>query len=157
MNSHREACKRQHRVLGHFLAIQAWLRGLDCIVLEREHLEEFLGLERFKGTRVEWLQEDLKPWFAEQTTYFNSKSESSLHSLFLSRVSMTGWLSSDSMTTEKRISQLPERAPKTALFSSKVKGKHSSFKEVDIVRYLAILDSGLLSPQDLSSLPATKP
>ncbi len=40
------------------------MRGLDCIVLVRGDLEAFLGLKRFKSTRVKWLKEDLKPWFS---------------------------------------------------------------------------------------------
>ena len=56
---HREFCRNQHRIIGHYLAVQAWLRGLDCIVLVRGDLQTFLALERFKGTRVDWLQEDL--------------------------------------------------------------------------------------------------
>jgi hypothetical protein len=60
---HRESCRRQHRILGHYLAVQAWIKGLDCGVLLRKDLEKFLDLERFKKTRIEWLCEDLMPWF----------------------------------------------------------------------------------------------
>ena len=156
MDPHREACRRQHRVLGHFLAIQSWLRGLDCIVLVREDLEVFLGLERFKSQRVEWLREDLAPWFPHQDAYYLSKSTSSLHSLFLARVPMGLWLPQGSMTTEQRIKTLDPLAPNTARFSSKVKG-HRVLKESDVVRYLAILDSGLSLPEPLSSVPSDTP
>lgn len=156
MDPHREACRRQHRVLGHFLAVQSWLRGLDCIVLVRSDLEVFLGLERFKSQRVAWLREDLSHWFPEQKPYFKTKSPSSLHSLFLSRISMTFWLPNGSMTTEERIKNLPLGSPRTERFSSKVRG-HRSLKEADVVRYLAILDSGLSVPEALSSVPINTP
>src|SRR2546425_367851 len=71
-DGHREFCRRQHRVIGHFLALQAWRRAVDCIVLERQHLESFLGLERFKRARQEWLMTDLLPWFP--SVAFSSRS-----------------------------------------------------------------------------------
>lgn len=156
MDPHREACQRQHRVLGHFLAIQAWLRNLDCIVLVRGDLEVFLDLERFKSQRVQWLREDFAPWFPAQKPYFKSRSPSSLHSLFLSRVPVDVWLPKGAMTTEERIKKLSADAPKTERFSSKVKG-HRLLKEADLVRYLAVLDSGLSLPSVLSSVPTGTP
>jgi len=59
------------------------MRGLDCIVLVRWDLEAFLGLERFKNTRVKWLTEDLKPWFPSRTPYYRTQAPSSINSLFL--------------------------------------------------------------------------
>lgn len=65
-DAHRECCKRQHRILGNYLAVQAWVRGLDCVVLTRQDLETFLDLKRFKWSRLYWLQKDLRPWFPYQ-------------------------------------------------------------------------------------------
>jgi hypothetical protein len=154
MEAHRESCRRQHRVLGHFLAVQAWLRGLDCIVLERRELETFLGLRRFKSERVKWLRADLKPWFPFQEPYYKSGAESSLHSLFLARVEIQPWLPDGSMTTAKRIQQMPEGAPNTEMFSNWKLGFKAP-TESDMVRYLAILDSGLASPEPLSNVPVS--
>ena len=36
---HRYACQRQHRIVAHYLAVQAWLRKLDCIVLDHVLME----------------------------------------------------------------------------------------------------------------------
>lgn len=152
MDPHREASRRQHRVLGHFLAVQAWLRGLDCIVLVRGDLEAFLGLERFKSQRVAWLKEDLEPWFPQQQAYYKSKSPSSLSSLFLSRVALTDWLASGTMSTEARIKKVAKDGPKVERFSNAMKGRRA-VRESDVVRYLAILDSGLSAPTPLSSVP----
>jgi hypothetical protein len=93
-------------VIGHFLALQAWTCGVDCIVLEREHLESFLGLERFKRARQEWLMEDLRPWFPHQEKIRRSGTQSSLASLFLSRVSLTEHFSRGLMGTAQRIAKL---------------------------------------------------
>lgn len=147
MDAHRESCRRQHRVLGHYLAVQAWLRGLDCIALEREDLEAYLGLERFKSERIKWLIDDLLPWFPYKSDFYKSNAESSLHSLFLARVPVVGWLPMESMSTEDRIRAIDKKAPKTALLHVGKKGK-KRVRETDVVRYLAILDSGLLNPED---------
>src|SRR6266513_5147329 len=101
LDFHRESCRRQHRVLGHYLAVQSWVRRLDCIVLERQDLKSFLELKRFKSRRVQWLQEDLTPWFPHQTPYYSARSKSSIHSLFLSRVPMEKHLPGGTMTTEQ--------------------------------------------------------
>lgn len=144
---HRDSSKRQHRVLGHYLALQAWVRGLDCIVLGRSDLEAFLGLERFKSSRVHWLCEDLKPWFPHQTAYYKSSAPSSIHSLFLARVDMTTHLPSGSMTTDLRISKIDAKAPKTQKFIP----EGSPWKpplEQDMVAQLAVISAGLAVPND---------
>lgn len=149
MDAHREACCRQHRVLGHYLAVQAWLRGLDCIALEREDLEAYLGLERFKSERVRWLIEDLAPWFPHKSDFYKSNAKSSLHSLFLSRVPIGDWLPTKIMTTDARVKSITPDAPNTGLFYTAKKGQ-KRIKETDVVRYLAVLDSGLLNPSELA-------
>jgi hypothetical protein len=141
---HRAACRRQHRVLGHYLAVQAWLRGLDCIAVDRQDLEAYLGLERFKSERIKWLLEDLKPWFPHNSAYYKSNAESSLHSVFLARVKIGSWLPTATMTTAQRIAKISKDA-KTELLFVPATGKKRVL-ESDVVRFLAILDSGLTAP-----------
>ena len=141
---HREFCRRQHRVLGNFLSIEAWRRGLECIVLVREDLESFLGLERFKGTRIKWLKEDLKPWFPHQVHHTFTKQPDSIHSLYLSRVPIEEHLPKGSMTAAKRVSLMAPTAPKTGLFF--VEGMTHRPSEGEIVSRLARLASGLEAP-----------
>lgn len=146
MEEHRLACQRQHRVLGHFLAIQAWLRGVDCLVLERDDLEAFLGLKRFKEERVRWLQADLRPWFPYQVPLEQGTSRYSLHSLYLSRLPIDGWLSTERLETAQRLAQMSPESPKTVAFSETLE-QSRLLKEGDVVKYLALLDSGLVVPQ----------
>ena len=80
-DAHRVSCRRQHRVFGQYLALQAWIRGLECIVLERRDLENYLKLERLKEARVDWFKDDLLPWFPHQETYEMGGDNYSLHSL----------------------------------------------------------------------------
>jgi len=141
---HRESCRRQHRVIGNFLAMQAWLLGVDCIVLVRDDLEKFMGLKRFKSVRVKWLTEDLRPWFSYQEDYYKSSALSSIHSLFLSRVPIKPYLPSGSMTTTQRIERMADDAPKTKLFSEAPSGMMHD--ETEIISQLAQLASGLIAP-----------
>jgi hypothetical protein len=147
-DAHREYCRRQHRIIAHHLAIQAWLRGLDCIVLVREDLEQLFDLHRFKSARVGWLQEDMRPWFPHQEAYYRSGADSSIHSLFLSRVPVDDFLPSGTMTTEKRIAGMAPNSPKTARFSEDGK-EHKAPSDADIVAHLALLAAGLEPPRRL--------
>jgi hypothetical protein len=142
---HRASCQRQHRVLGHYLAVQAWLRGVDCIVVERQDLEAYLGLQRFKSERIRWLLEDLIPWFPYNSVYYMSSAESSLHSLFLARVEIESWLPESWRSTVDIVTKLKPDAPKMGLLFSPDAGKRR-IQESEVVRYLAILDSGLVAP-----------
>ena len=155
MEEHRLACQRQHRVMGHFLAIQAWLRGVDCLVLEREDLQRFLGLQRFKEERVRWIQEDLRPWFKHQSSMEQGGAGFSLHSLYLSRVEIEKWIPGGEFSTEDRIKAFDKKAPKTEKFSHS-SAQRSLVDELDVVRYLALLDSGLVDPVPLSRSPVNE-
>jgi len=139
---------RQHRIIGQYLAVQAWIRGLDCIVLDRWELEVFLGLCRFKKKHVDWLQEDLRPWFPFQETFTATKNPSSLHSVFLSRVPISEHVSMNNMTTEKRIAAMSPAAPKTGLLMDK-KWLRKLPREGEMLAQLANLSFGVITPDDL--------
>ena len=143
---HREYCRRDHRIIGQYLAEQAWLRGLDCIVLVREDLESFLGLERFDRTRILWLKEDLKPWFKYQWDSYKSSSPTSIHALFLSRVQIDKHLGSGSMTTEERIAGMAPNAPRTERLTTGRNGSQVPSLS-KIVSTLSVLAAGLASPK----------
>ena len=86
MSEHREQCKRQHRLFGLFLAIQTWREGIDGIEVDRRFLESFFGLSRFKGVRITWLLQDIKPWFSFSVQRHYSPGPVAIASLVLSRV-----------------------------------------------------------------------
>jgi len=142
--AYRAACRRQHRVVANYLAVEAWSRVLDCIVLVREDLEKLLGLKRFKSVRVKWLRVDLAPWFPYQEPYFRSSALSSIDSLFLSRVPIAKHLPEGSMTTDERIARMVAGSPPTKRFS---KGRAKVPDEADIVARLAVLAAGLDVPK----------
>lgn len=144
---HREACRKEHRLIGHYLAVQAWINGLDCIVLERDDLEVLFDLQKFKDIRVEWIKEDLMPWFSGfRAFYYSGKSPSTL---YLSRINMSPYLPKGAMTTDNRIEKLSPKAPKTALFSSAIKAtldkKRKQLKDAMTIRlYYCLLGKKVL-------------
>lgn len=141
---HRDFCQRQHRVIGNYLAIEAWVRGLDCIVLVRSDLEGLFHLQRFKSTRVEWMIADFRPWFPYQQPYYRTNARSSIHSIFLSRVPIGAHLPRGSMTTEERIRRMEDDAPRTARFS---RDRQRVPDEAEILSRLAVLAAGLDAPK----------
>ena len=62
----REGARRQHRTVALFALIQCWIHGLEGICFQRDHLERLVGIERFRGTRMDWLRRDLKDAFPYQ-------------------------------------------------------------------------------------------
>jgi hypothetical protein len=142
---HRQHCQRQHRIVGHYLALQAWLRGIDCIVLRRIDLMRFLDLDRFKSARIKWLQADLKPWFPYQKPYFSASAPSSISTLFLARVPIDSHLPRGRMTAPQLIAGIAATGPRTEAF---LKFGAPVFPpgEQDIIRDLCLLATGLTTP-----------
>ena len=129
--------------------MEAWRRGLDCIVVERADLEAFLGLQKFKSARINALLEDLHPWFWIQVPYYLTRAPSSLSSLFLSRVPIKEHLPRGSMSARERVGKMAKDAPSTELLHL---GRSSErFTEAEIVTRLARLASGLEAPKRRAS------
>ncbi|GHD60414.1 hypothetical protein [Jeongeupia chitinilytica] len=165
----REGARRQHRTAALFAVIQCWLRDLDGLVFNRNHLERLLGLERFKTTRIEWLQEDLKEFFPHQEVFWITGKENSFHSLFISRIPLKGSLPTGTMTTEKRITGIPKGGPRISIFKMWAKpnaekilpafqaaapffADAANYDERLLSSYLALLSSGQTSPLSLPPL-----
>ncbi len=142
---HRPFCRRQHRLIAHYLALQAWLRGLECIVLSRADLMRFFDLARFKSARIKWLQADIKPWFPHQEGYYKSSSPSSIHSLFLARVPIDPHLPRGSMPTSDRIRRMAPNSPRTEPFIP-FGAVAVAPNEDEILRELTFLTTGLATP-----------
>lgn len=165
----REGARRQHRTAALFAVIQCWLRNLDGLALTRQHLTRLIGLERFKGTRVEWLLEDLSDFFPYQEIYWISGKQNSLSSLFLSRIELKPYLPSGTMTTAKRIEGISPDGPRIATFKIWPQPKQDevlkafeaaipffadavNYDERLLASYLSLLCQGQISPQSLPEL-----
>lgn len=165
----REGARRQHRAVSLFAVIQCWISNLDGIVLERAHLQRLLGLNRFKKTRVKWLQEDLKEFFPYQQQYQLSGNSNSFRSLIVSRLPLKDFMPPGSMTTKDRLAGIKEGGPKIALFKmwSPPKSKDveklfegmipffadsANYDERFLSSYLSLLSQGQISPHRLPPL-----
>lgn len=173
----REGARRQHRAVAVYASLQCWLRGLDGVVFERPPLERFLGLEKFKKTRVQWLQEDLKDYFAYQKVYWTTGKKgadgelNSLSSLWVSRIDFLKSLPRGTLTATKRLALILPDGPKMALLKI---WKRTTFAEIGkqpdallpflagsvniderlLTSYLLLLSQGQISPQSMPSLCA---
>lgn len=168
----REGARRQHRIVSLFAAIQCWVRDLDGVVLQRDHLERLIGLERIKGKRQEWLKEDLKDLFPHQFPIRYSKSQS-FASLFVSR-SPLNLMPRGTMNDEERIQRMPKEGPRIGvlmlwpkvghwaqdklrdgfegilpIFTGSSRGK-ANYDERVLALQLVMLFQGQMSPKALS-------
>jgi hypothetical protein len=167
----REGARRQHRAVGLFAVIQCWLRGLDGLAFQRRHLERLLGLERFKSTRVEWLQEDFREFFPHQEVYWITGKNNSLSSVFVSRLPLTDALPTGTMSTSSRVAKMKPGGAKVGLFhiwAEPSRGLNDAFEglvpffadranfdERFLASYLALLAQGQISPQKLPPMKDT--
>jgi hypothetical protein len=112
----REGARRQHRTIAFFAVVQCWLRDLDGLVFSRQHLERLIGLERFKGKRIDWLREDFCELFPYQEILWISGKQNSLASLWVSRRDLSPHLPKGTMTDQQRIEGIPAAGPRIAMF-----------------------------------------
>jgi hypothetical protein len=149
--SYRDACRRQHRAMGNYLAIDAWSRGLDCLVPTRKNLETLFGLTKLTKTRVEWIREDIRPWFLYSVEYGWGQpytSSWSTAALFLSRLPIADHLPRGRMSAEARIKGMAIGAPRTAFFR---RGNSRIPREGAMVSRLARYAAGLDVPRSRRS------
>lgn len=110
----REGARRQHRTIALFAVVQCWTRSLDGLVFQRSHLERLIGLERFRDTRVRWLQEDLAEFFPHQQKFVYRND--SLGSLYVARRPLENMLPRGKMHDTERIAGTAAGGPKLDLF-----------------------------------------
>jgi hypothetical protein len=162
----REGARRQHRTVALFAVIQCWIRNLDGVCFQRTHLQRLVGLERFKGTRVDWLKADLAECFPYQSLFVFGES---FASLFVSRRPLEPFLPTGTMLDSDRIKKMSKRGPKIEIFSlwprlawhegERLKDGFegiapllvypANFDERVMASYLALIAQGQMSPKKL--------
>jgi hypothetical protein len=81
----REGARRQHRVISLFCVVQCWLRGWDGVRIDRDQLERLLGLQKFKQTRIDWMNEDFWELFPYRMNVYDDVRRDFFWSIRLSR------------------------------------------------------------------------
>lgn len=143
-----ELYRRQHRVVGHYLALQAWLRGVDCVVLDRKDIQALFHITNTGEDRIKQFRADIAPWFRVFRPFYPKSSRTLIRSLFLSRVGLNADVLKGLMTTDQRITKM-----RTADGSLKIERFSSWFnssdipKEVDMVSDLVSYATGLNHPR----------
>ena len=102
---YREACGRSHRVLGAYLALQAWKKKVDCVALDRGVSLSFLGLGKMREQRLRWLADDIKDLFPYQEP-LQLTGRSTHGSLYLSRKPFPDGAFEDTMPDGQRVKHL---------------------------------------------------
>jgi hypothetical protein len=146
-------------------ALQCWMRGLDGIVFQRHHVERLVGLERFRGTRVEWLKDDLREFFPHLKTLVYKND--SFASIFASRRKFDRIWVDGPMGDDARIKKMPRvkfgvfqlwerpHAWKTEVLKQGFAGIvplfniSSNYDERLAASFLSLLGDGRISPNEL--------
>jgi hypothetical protein len=131
---------RLSRTVGLYLALFAWKTGLDGVVLMRQDIQEFFGIDNTGSPRMSQIVSAILPWFKYHKIYYRAKSGTYVHYLFLSKSELESHLpSSRSLSRDKEpnqttvvrvLDQLSQTAPRLRLFASlveempKAKGHH---------------------------------
>ncbi|MDQ3081484.1 MAG: hypothetical protein M3R07_04640 [Gemmatimonadota bacterium] len=143
--TYREAHRRQHKLLGTYLALWSWKHGVDAVIVQREQLLSYLELERMQDKRVDWLKDDIKSLFPDAWTTVDSKSNV-YSTLYLSRRAFPHAVKTGSMSDQKRLDAFGKAGMKAAVVKVP--------KEAEIVRILAGITHGIL---DFPDETATRP
>ncbi len=105
---YRDACGRSHRILGAYVALWAWKKGVDCVALDRDQLFPYLGIEAMREQRLRWLAEDIKDFFPHQEALLSVRCGGH-GSLYLSRRPFPDASFQGAMPDAKRVKLLSER------------------------------------------------
>lgn len=104
---YRDYITRRHRTMALYLAMMAWAKGLDCVVVNRNEIVRFWGLtRRVEDQRLDWLKEDVTQFFPYIMPLYSAKGSEKFASVFLSRRPFPPEAFYGSITDEKRSAAL---------------------------------------------------
>ena len=111
----REACRRQIKLLGIYLALLAWKHGKDCVGLPREELRPFLDLdERTSKKQIDRFTEDVKYLFPHAWITEVAKTKK-YETLYLSRLTITEEMKNGVMDDPERVEVMAKGGLKAAI------------------------------------------
>ena len=139
-----ELYRIQHRIVAHYLALQAWVRCIDCIVLVRGDLKALFDIENTGKDRLQQLIADMKPWFSCIRPYYREGSETYVRCLFLSRVEFNLPSQHGRVKVTQLMEEVGHHLPRIGRFSKK--GVLEVPSHIDIVSNLALFAAGMKTP-----------
>ena len=145
----REQAKCQHRTISLFCAIQCWIHGWDGIRISRAQLERMLALEKFKTSRVDWMQQDFSELFPYQRQYCPPFPSFELSRRAFKDQPVIGEFETPEQSNSDNIDALGSR-----FLPSFADGNNET--ECMLISYLWLLANGRISPHWLSPSSAEK-
>src|SRR6266540_6268080 len=112
---YRDACRRSHRILSRYLALWAWKRRVDCVVVSRHELFAYLGIKAMRGKRLDWLAQDIKDLFPYTKALYQRAGAHG--STYLSRLKFPSGAFDDRMYDVDRIRVLEQHGLRAAEIS----------------------------------------
>jgi DNA-binding transcriptional regulator YiaG len=119
----RELARQKHRRFALFAMLQCWANDWTTLIAERGQIERLLGLDRFKGKRLEWMKEDFEEVFPsvkildaeesrqlwerfKQRVKFSRGNDDSFQLLFLSKYPLGRERTSEDFESSSRLGML---------------------------------------------------
>jgi len=140
---------REHRLIGIFLAHEAWQQRVDCLVLKRPVLRTVLHVDRYlRPTRIWSFLKDIEPWFPFYKIFYYGR-HMGIHSVYVSRRPVAKFIpeADGKMTTEELIASMKRGRPRTAILTlGTLKGRN------EVERYW----EGIVSGAELTRIEAAE-
>lgn len=135
---YREACPRHHRTLARYFAVFAWKHSAGCVVVGRAAPERLLNLKQFRAKRLDWLQEDVAPWFPRAAPRMDKEK---LEAFLLSRLTVPR----GTLLSWPNLSTQAAGLGHTGLRAVEFHGRASIPDESAVVGSMSLIATGLLS------------
>jgi hypothetical protein len=103
-------------MLGSYLALWAWRKRIDCVVIHRDELHPYLGIKARRQQRLRWLVADIKDLFPYVQELYQGRTRAH-GSLYLSRVRFPRDVFDDSMYDVDRIGLLRQHGLTAAMIT----------------------------------------
>lgn len=111
---YRDACRRSHQILAVYLALWAWKKRVDCVVIHRNQLHPYLGIKARRQQRFRWLVADTRHLFPYRQELYQRRS-GGRGTLYLSRKKFPPDIFDKSMYDIDRIGLLGEHGHSAAM------------------------------------------
>ena len=82
----REDAKRQHRSLGMYCALFCWHQNKNAVFVSKDMFLSFIGLERLKDVRFQWLKQDIAAYFPHVFIHKKETNSLTIEFIVLSRI-----------------------------------------------------------------------
>ena len=141
-----EFYRRQHRILGAYLALHCWHNGYDAVIVNRQTLAHIHELTRFSEKHLSWLQRDIEPYFPESTKLYYTSGTKKFAAVALSRFSFPSTFGKEPMKDEDRAKRWRKKGFRVVTLSE-LPSCHDTFTEQTAASFMSLVGVGLSIPE----------